>query len=47
VEGGKTPLCSTKELEEWNYKLVIYPNTLLRLFAKVGLEALPELYETG
>jgi len=47
VEGGKTPLCTTEELQEMGYALVIYPNTLLRVFSKAGLETLDELQAKG
>ncbi|MBI5301912.1 MAG: isocitrate lyase/PEP mutase family protein [Chloroflexi bacterium] len=31
TEGAKTPMFSARELQEFGYKLVIYPNTLLRV----------------
>lgn len=45
VEGGKTPLFTNKELEDMGYGLVIYPNSQLRGFAKVGLDILQQLKE--
>ncbi|MEM2211182.1 MAG: oxaloacetate decarboxylase [Nitrososphaerales archaeon] len=47
VEGGITPLLSTKELEELGYKLVIFPNSILRLIHKAAIELLEELKQTG
>lgn len=45
VEGGKTPLCTHEELRDWGYSLVIYPNTLLRVFSKAGLKVLDNLQQ--
>lgn len=47
VEGGKTPLVENRILEEMGYRLVIYPNMLLRGFAKTGMEILKEMKEKG
>ena len=43
VEGGRTPLVRAPELERLGYRMVIFPNSLVRLFARQGtilLEAL-------
>lgn len=47
VEGGKTPLLSAAELEKLGYRLVIYPNSLVRLFARQGTGLLTALRVTG
>jgi 2-methylisocitrate lyase-like PEP mutase family enzyme len=47
VEGGKTPLRSAAELEALGYKLAIFPNSLVRLFARQGAELLASLRATG
>lgn len=47
VEGGKTPLVSAAELEKMGYRLVIYPNSLVRLFALQGAKLLTALRATG
>jgi len=47
VEGGKTPLLEAESLERLGYSLVIYPNSLTRLFAQAGLELLEELRRSG
>lgn len=47
VEGGKTPLLSVAELEKLGYRLVIYPNSLVRLFARQGAELLTALRASG
>jgi len=38
VEGGKTPLISTKELEAMGYKMVLYANGILRAAVKATME---------
>lgn len=40
TEGAKTPLFSARELEEYGYRLVIYPNTALRVAMRAVQEAL-------
>jgi 2-methylisocitrate lyase-like PEP mutase family enzyme len=47
VEGGKTPPFPASELESFGYHIALFPNTLLRLFARVGEAALHELREQG
>ena len=47
VEGGKTPLRSAKELEGMGYKIAIFPNSLVRLFARQGAELLAALRADG
>lgn len=47
VEGGKTPLCSAAELQAMHYRLVIFPNLIIRVMTKASLEALAELHATG
>ncbi len=47
VEGGKTPPFAADELESLGYAIALYPNTLLRVFAKVGAEILGELSRAG
>jgi carboxyvinyl-carboxyphosphonate phosphorylmutase len=47
VEGGKTPLLDTGELQAMGYSLVIYPNSLTRRFARVALDLLTELKTAG
>jgi len=47
VEGGKTPLIPAKELEKMGFKIVIYPNTALRVAGYAVREALKILREKG
>lgn len=47
VEGGKTPPFGAQELESFGYAVALYPNTLLRVFARVGREVLGELATKG
>ena len=47
VEGGLTPLHSSKELQKLGYKLVIFPNSLVRLMQKASSELLSSLKATG
>jgi 2-methylisocitrate lyase-like PEP mutase family enzyme len=47
VEGGKTPLRTAAELERMGYKLVIFPNSLVRLFARQGAALLAALRASG
>jgi carboxyvinyl-carboxyphosphonate phosphorylmutase len=47
VEGGKTPLRSAGELEQMGYKIVIFPNSLVRLFARQGAKLLAALRADG
>jgi 2-methylisocitrate lyase-like PEP mutase family enzyme len=47
VEGGLTPLLTADELQTMGYSLVIFPNSLIRRFARAGLELLAELKARG
>ncbi len=47
VEGGKTPPFPAEELQSFGYQIALYPNTLLRVFARVGAQVLAELKRTG
>ena len=47
VEGGRTPFLPVDELESLGFRLAIYPNSLTRLFCRIGLEMLDELKSSG
>ena len=47
VEGGRTPILPAQLLQEIGYRFVIFPNSLTRLFAKVGAALMTELHTTG
>ncbi len=47
VEGGRTPLCSNKELEELGYNLVIWPTASTYMTAYMMKELMKELKEKG
>ena len=47
VEGGKTPLCSAKELEEMGYRVVIFANCVLRTSVKAIQQLLQHLNQKG
>jgi len=47
VEGGKTELVPTRELEALGYALVLYPNTLVRRFVHAAAEVLGALTTDG
>lgn len=47
VEGGRTPLVDARTLEMWGYRLVIFPNSITRLLARVGLDMLRDLRRDG
>jgi methylisocitrate lyase len=47
VEGGKTPMVPARELEEMGYAIVLYPNALLRVFARHGADVLERLRVQG
>ena len=47
VEGGRTPVLPAGRLEEIGYRIAIYPNSLTRLFARVGGDLMRSLRETG
>ncbi len=47
VEGGRTPVLPASELEKLGFRLVIFPNSLTRLFCHAGAELLAALKSTG
>ena len=47
VEGGRTPVLPFPRLEQFGFKVAIYPNSLTRLFARVGQDLLGSLKSTG
>jgi len=47
VEGGRTPILSAPELGKLGFRLVIFPNSLTRLFCYAGAEMLAALKSTG
>lgn len=47
VEGGRTPVVPVPRLEALGYRLVIFPNSLTRLVARMGQRLLAELKHTG
>jgi 2-methylisocitrate lyase-like PEP mutase family enzyme len=47
VEGGRTPAVRAHELERLGYRLVIFPNSLVRLFARQGAVLLEALRRGG
>lgn len=47
VEGGRTPSFTAAELEGMGYRLVIHPNSLVRLFARQGAVLLEALRSSG
>lgn len=47
VEGGRTPALSATDLAGYGFRLVIFPNSLVRLFARQGAALLEALRETG
>ena len=47
VEGGKTPALTAAELERLGYRLVIFPNSLVRLYARQGAALLERLRANG
>jgi 2,3-dimethylmalate lyase len=47
VEGGLTPLHSADQLQAMGYKLVIFPNSLVRLMQTAASELLDDLKKTG
>ena len=47
VEGGRTPVLSVDSLRRLGFRIVIFPNSLTRLFARMGGELLGELGRTG
>lgn len=47
VEGGKTPLLPNQKLAEIGYKIVIYPNSAIRVIAKAVSKLMSSLKESG
>jgi len=47
VEGGRTPVLNVEALSRFGFRIVIFPNSLTRLFARMGGELLGELGRTG
>jgi 2,3-dimethylmalate lyase len=47
VEGGRTPIFPAAQLEAMGYRLVIFPNSLTRVFARVGAALMADLKSTG
>lgn len=47
VEGGKTPLLENKQLHDLGYKIVIYPNSALRVMSKAVSDLMVSLRESG
>jgi 2-methylisocitrate lyase-like PEP mutase family enzyme len=47
VEGGRTPFLGVNSLQDLGFQIVIFPNSLTRLFARMGGELLDELGRTG
>lgn len=47
VEGGKTPLLENKQLQDLGYKIVIYPNSALRVMTKAVSDLMVTLKESG
>lgn len=47
VEGGRTPALAASELAKLGYRLVIFPNSLVRLFARQGAALLDALRASG
>ena len=47
VEGGRTPICTTKELEEMGFATVVYPGTSFFAAAYGIRKAMEEIRDTG
>ena len=47
VEGGRTPIFAAETLQDIGYRLVIFPNSLTRAFARIGNELMAELHKSG
>lgn len=47
IEGGKSPLLTTKELEEIGYNVVVYPCTLTYAVTKTAQKCMEILKQTG
>lgn len=47
VEGGRTPITPTADLEKFGFSIVIYPNALTRTIARAGADMLAALSRDG
>jgi 2,3-dimethylmalate lyase len=47
IEGGRTPICTTKELEEMGFATVVYPGSSFFAAAYAIREAMKEIYRKG
>lgn len=47
VEGGKTPVVSAGDLQEFGYRIALFANTALRVAMKAVQRAMAELHRTG
>lgn len=47
VEGGRTPILTAEQLSSIGYRVAIYPNSLTRLFGRMGERLMTELKRTG
>lgn len=47
VEGGRTPVLDAARLEEIGYKIAIFPNSLTRMFTRMGQALLADLKADG
>jgi 2,3-dimethylmalate lyase len=47
IEGGRTPICTTKELEEMGFSAVVYPGTSFFAAAFAVRKVMKELYDKG
>lgn len=47
VEGGRTPALAAADLQQLGFRLVIFPNSLVRLFARQGAALLDALRVSG
>ena len=47
TECGRTPLHTASELDQMGYKVVLFPNTLMRSALRAGREVLETLHHTG
>jgi 2,3-dimethylmalate lyase len=47
VEGGRTPLLPAPALRQLGYRIAIYPNSLTRLFGRMGQRLLEDLARSG
>src|SRR5205823_1018203 len=47
VEGGRTPLLPASELQAMGFSVAIFPNSITRLFGRVGQALFRSLRESG